>query len=728
MAFPFLQQRDFMQCGIACLAMICKYYGVHISFLELELYCPLSKHGTSLRALSNAAQQLGFSTISGRYTLEQISQMSSPCILHWNQNHFVVLYKIHNKHFYIADPAKGLLTYSLEDFIKHWGYTKSSNNCLGIALALTFNKGDILPKNKCRNSALKKLYSTILKYLSPYNHYFALLGIGLVLNSLLQIIMPLLAQAIVDKGIYHRDLNIIWLILIGELMIVLGKTLSEFIQSWIVVHVSMRMNVSMIYDFFDKLLKLPMSFFESRLIGDLMQRMGDHSRIQSFLCGDIIGIIISIFSFLILSIVLVTYDTTIFVIFCSGSIAYAIWVVIFLSKRKTLDYEFFENQSSNNNVTYQLLANMQEIKLQNCEYRRLHEWVKVQLALFKSQIKLLAMQQIQSSGSLLIHESKNIIITIYAAAGVINGNITLGEMLAIQYIVGQIQAPISRLIQLINAAQDVKISVDRTNEIDLITAENHDRHQTLDNNLSGLSFNLVNVCFKYQTSSKFVLENVSVVIPSGKMTAIVGASGCGKSTLVKLLLGYYTPTKGDIFISGKNINIINTEWIRQHCGVILQDGVIFSESIAQNIAIQEEEINMADVIAAAKVAGIYDFIISLPMGFYTKIGRDGIGLSQGQKQRILIARAVYKSPSVIIMDEATNSLDATTEKVIVENLSDFLKNKTSIVIAHRLSTIKNADQIIVMDNGHIMEIGTHNDLIKKGGHYFQLVKTQLEEF
>jgi len=708
--------------------MICKYYGLDITFFEMESYCPLSKNGTSLLALSDAAQKIGFTTISGKYALEYLRKVPVPCILHWNQNHFVVLYKVKKDTFYIADPAKGLIKYNVKEFKKHWIYPSNSPTKsieLGIALVLSLNKDFEAHCNPNKFDS-KVLRAKIAKYFLKFRQYFTIISIGLGLNSILQLLLPFLTQAIVDKGIHEHSIRIIWLILIGELMIVIGKTISEFIQSWIVVHISTRIHISMIYDFFKKLLKLPMSFFDTRLLGDLMQRMGDYSRIQSFIGGELLGIVISCFSFIILSFVLFLYNLQIFMCFCGGSLLYSLWIALFLSKRKELDYEFFEKQGSNNNVVYQLLSNMQEIKLQSCEKRRVDEWIKVQLSLFKSQVKLLATQQVQDSGSLMINEVKNILITIIAATAVIKGDMSLGEMLAIQYIVGQLQSPVSRLIRLINSIQDVKISFDRINEIDSVEEENHSRPLTINEKASNFTFQINHLSFKYQPSSpKLILNDITFNIPNGRMTAIVGHSGCGKSTLIKLLLGYYRVPHESILINNIDINQLNTEWLRHQCGVILQEGTIFSESIAQNIAIQTEKYYMEDVIRAAKIAEIYDFIMSLPMGFYTKIGRDGLGLSHGQKQRILIARAIYKSPSVIIMDEATNSLDSTTEKNIVSNLHTFLKNKTSIIIAHRLSTIINADQIIVMNAGKVVEIGDHKTLLENRGCYYQLVKNQL---
>ena len=556
--------------------------------------------------------------------------------------------------------------------------------------------------------------------------YFAQILLGLLLGCLLQLIMPFLTQAIVDIGIKYNDIGFIWLVLLGELMIVTGRTATDFIRRWLLLNISMRINISLLSDFFIKLLKLPMSFFDTKLMGDLLQRIGDHSRVQSFLTGQVMSVVFTFLSFFIFGIVLFIYNKIIFCVFIVGSIIYGLWISSFLRHRKVLDYELFEQQAKNQNKTYQLITSMQEIKLQDCEQRRRWEWEDTQADLFRVQMKSLKLQQTQEAGSIFINEAKNILITVVAATAVINGQITLGAMLAIQYIVGQLNSPVEQFMSFIYALQDVKISLERINEIHEGKNEESKDNQakTFD---AEKSIDIENIDFKYDLHAlKKTLDGVSFNIPEGKMTAIVGASGSGKSTLIKLMLGYYRVMAGSISIAGRNINEYNLKWWRRHCGVVMQDGVIFSESIARNIAVDDGEIDVERLEQAAKIANIHDYVMGLPLKYNTIIGKDGVGLSQGQKQRILIARAVYKNPDFIFLDEATNSLDAKNERAIVENLDGFYKGRTVVVVAHRLSTVKNADQIIVVDGGKIVETGNHASLIEKRGAYYNLVKNQLE--
>lgn len=547
-----------------------------------------------------------------------------------------------------------------------------------------------------------------------------------MLGCLLQLIMPFLTQSIVDIGIKHNDIGFVWLVLLGELMIVIGMTATDFIRRWLLLHISMRINISLVSDFFIKLLKLPMSFFDTKLMGDLMQRIGDHARVQNFLTGQVLNVIFTFLSFLTFGIVLFIYDKIIFCVFVAGSIIYALWISSFLRRRKVLDYELFEQQAINQNKTYQFITSMQEIKLQDCEQRRRWEWEDTQADLFKVQMKSLKLQQTQEAGSIFINEVKNILITVFAATAVINGQITLGTMLAIQYIVGQLNSPVEQFMSFIYSLQDVKISLERINEIHEGKNEESKENQakTFD---AKKSINIENIDFKYDPHAlKKILEGISFDIPEGKVTAIVGASGSGKTTLIKLLLGYYRVMSGSISIAGRNIHEYNLKWWRRHCGVVMQDGVIFSESIARNIAVDDGEIDVKRLEQAAKIANIHDYVMGLPLKYNTIIGRDGVGLSQGQKQRILIARAVYKNPDFIFLDEATNALDAKNERTIVENLDDFYKGRTVVVVAHRLSTVKNADQIIVIDKGKVVEVGNHEALTAKRGAYYNLVKNQLE--
>ena len=521
--------------------------------------------------------------------------------------------------------------------------------------------------------------------------------------------------------------SLFWLILLGQLMLTFSSTAIDFIRRWLLLHISMRINISLVSDFFIKLLKLPMSFFDTKLMGDLMQRMGDHSRVNSFLTGQTLTIAFSLFSFVVFSVVLFLYNWQIFAIFLLGSILYAAWMMLFLRRRKVLDYELFEQQAINNNKTYEFLTSMQEIKLQDCEQRRRWEWEDTQADLFGVQMKSLKLQQTQEAGSILINEMKNIVITVVAAAAVIHGQMTLGMMLAVQYIIGQLNSPVEQLMGFFYSLQDVRISLERINEIHRAEDENGKRglHTALDDSSKGIDID--GIMFKYDPHALTkTLDDVTIHIPKGKVTAIVGASGSGKTTLVKLMLGYYPVLEGQISIGGTDISTLNKKWWRRQCGVVMQDGVIFSESIARNIAVDDGEIDEQRLLKASQIACIHEYVMSLPLKYNTKIGRDGVGLSQGQKQRILIARAVYKNPDYIFLDEATNSLDANNERAIVENLDRFYKGKTVVVVAHRLSTVKNADQIVVIDHGSVVETGNHETLTEKRGAYYNLVRNQLE--
>ena len=538
----------------------------------------------------------------------------------------------------------------------------------------------------------KRSFRFLFGYLKQYRRYFTQIILGLALGCVLQLLMPFLTQAIVDLGIKHKDIGFIWLILLGELMIVIGRTATDFIRRWLLLHISMRINISLVSDFFIKLLKLPMSFFDTKLMGDLLQRIGDHTRVQNFLTGQVLNVVFTFLSFVIFGIVLFVYNPFIFGIFAIGSVCYGIWIISFLRKRKVLDYELFEQQARNQNKTYQLITSMQEIKLQDCEQRRRWEWEDTQADLFSVQMKSLKLQQTQEAGSIFINEVKNIIITVLAATAVINGQMTLGAMLAVQYIIGQLNSPVEQFMSFIYSLQDVRISLERINEIHEGKNEETKENQITEFN-SAKSISIKEVDFKYDPHAlKKTIESVSFDIPTGKVTAIVGASGSGKTTLIKLMLGYYPVMSGSISIAGRNINEYNLKWWRRHCGVVMQDGVIFSESIARNIAVDDGGIDVDRLEKAARIANIHDYVMSLPLKYNTIIGRDGVGLSQGQKQRILIARAVYKNPDFIFLDEATNALDAKNERAIVENLDEFYKGRTVVVVAHRLSTVKNADQ------------------------------------
>ena len=724
--FPFYKQHDSMQCGITCLQMICKYNGKEYSLESLSRYCFATTEGVSMLGISEAANKLGLHTICGRITMEQLPQAPLPCILHWSQNHFVILYKIKNKKkFYIADPGKGLLTYAEKEFKDHWISTQSKGEEKGIAMFIQPTPAFYELSGETTNR--KRSFKFLFGYIKQYRRYFGQIILGALVGCVLQLIFPFLTQAIVDIGITHQNLGIIYLILLGQLILTISRTSVDFIRRWILLHISMRINISLVSDFFIKLLKLPMSFFDTKLMGDLMQRMSDHNRVEKFLTTQMLNVTFSLLSFIVFGCVLLGYNTFIFLIFLIGSILYGIWIAIFLKRRKLLDYELFEKQAMNNNKTYQFITSMQEIKLQNCEQRRRWEWEDVQADLFQVNMKSLKLQQTQEAGSIFINEVKNIIITVLAATAVIHGQMTLGMMLAVQYIIGQLNAPVEQLMNFLYSLQDVKISLEHINEIHEMENEenNKDALSAFHDRDKSLSFK--NADFKYDphTPNK-TLDGISITIPEGKVTAIVGTSGSGKTTMIKLLLGYYPLLAGEITIGSTDLQKYNLKWWRKHCGVVMQDGVIFSESIARNIAVDDGEIDKECLLQAARIACIDSYIQTLPLKYNTLIGQDGIGLSQGQKQRILIARAVYKNPDYIFLDEATNALDANNERAIVENLMEFYKGKTVVIVAHRLSTVKNADQLIVIERGKIIETGTHTALIDRQGAYYHLVKNQLE--
>lgn len=724
MSFKFYKQPDSMDCGPTCLKMIAEYYGKTYTLDTLRSYSSICRQGVSLLGVSKAAEKIGMKTVGCFLSYDTLKDKAPlPCIVHWNQKHFAVVYKIRRRKVFVADPGKGLLSYTKDDFCKNWCSTKVNQENKGVVLLLEPTPLFYEKKSETihKNNKIKFLSNYFLKY----KRFFFQLILGLLIGCLLQLVFPFLTQSIVDIGIGHRDINFVWTVLIAQSMLLFSRTIIDFIRGKILLHISTRINISLISDFFIKLMKLPMAFFDTKLIGDLQQRINDHERVEHFLTVQTLSLLFSFFSFIVFGIVLLIYSIKIFIIFLIGTVLYSLWILLFLKKRKALDYLYFEKQAINNNMVFQLLSGMQEIKLQGCEQRKRWQWEDTQADLFDINWDSLSLRQYQEAGSICINEFKNILVTIIAATSVINNELTLGMMLSIQYIIGQLNSPVNQLVSFVYQWQDVSIGLDRMNEVHSLKNEENE-NRTISSLTDG-NIVIKGMSFKYdKLKDDYILNNINLEIPEGKITAIVGASGSGKTTLIKLLLGYYEPDKGKILIGNKDFNKFNLEWWRNKCGVVMQDGFIFSESIARNIAVSNENIDFTRLNYAARIANILDYIKSLPLGYNTIIGQNGRGISQGQKQRILIARAVYKNPDFLFFDEATNSLDANNERAIVKNMSNFYIGKTVVIVAHRLSTVKEADNIVVLDNGIIVEQGNHNELITLKGKYFGLVKNQLE--
>jgi ATP-binding cassette subfamily B protein len=702
--------------------MIAKYYGRNHKQQTLNKMCDINREGVSLLGISNAAEKIGFRTLGVKLNTGQIKEAELPCILHWRQSHFVVLYKIKNHKYYLADPADGLVTLSEADFSRNWQGDKETFKGIALLLAPT---PQFYEHEDEQGSEIK--WSFLLRYLITYRKLVVQLLFGLGIGSLLQLITPFLTQSIVDIGINTRNLNFIYIILFAQVALIIGRASVEFIRSWILLHMSTRINISILTDFLIKLMKLPMSFFDTKMTGDIMQRISDQKRIENFLTGSTLSTIFSMFNLLVFSVVLAYFNAAIFFVFVVSSTLYTVWIVLFLKRRRVLNYKSFDVSAKNQSSIVQLVGGMQEIKLNNCEQQKRWEWEHLQARLFKFNVKNLALSQYQQGGATFINEGKNILITFLSAEAVINGHLTLGAMMAVQYIVGQLSSPIEQLLGFIQGFQDAKISLERLNEIHQMEDEepiNKEWEHTLPDNKS---LSIHRLTFRYPgTDNEPVLEDIDLHIPQGKTTAIVGMSGSGKTTILKLLLRFYEPQKGDIKVGDQSISNISFKTWRGQCGVVMQDGFIFSDSIERNIAVGDEYPDKNKLRHAIKVANIQDFIDDLPLGLNTKIGVEGNGISQGQRQRMLIARAVYKDPQYLFFDEATNALDANNERVIMDNMSEFFKGRTVIIVAHRLSTVSNADNIIVLDKGHIIEQGTHRELTSLKGDYYKLVKNQLE--
>lgn len=725
--FPFYKQLDSADCGAACLRMVAMHYGRHYTFEYLRQLSYLDRDGVSLSGISDAAEKIGLRTLGVKVGFRRLGDdIPLPCVAHWQQDHFVVVYKVQNGKVYVADPKVGKIQYDEQEFMNSWLSDVVNTEPQGVLLLFETTSEFYQKEGETRQSVPTGL-AFFWPYLSQYRKLIVQLMLGLVIGSLIQLAFPFMMQALVDKGVQLNDINFVYLILIAQGMLFAGQMAVEFIRGWILLHIGARVNISFVSDFLIKLMRLPVSFFDSRMTGDLLQRIYDNERVERFLTSASLQTLFSIVSLVVLGFVLLHYNPVIFLVFFAGSIVYFSWIAFFLQRRRALDNQRFEQLAENQNMLMQMVNGMQEIKLHNAQRLKRWAWERTQAKLFKVNVKYLATNQIQRAGAAFINEGKNIVISVLAAKGVIEGEMTIGMMLAVQYIIGQMNAPLESLVQFVIQAQEARISLERMGEIQNTNDEESNEAAQVNVLPANGNLSMQGVSFRYGGPyDPWVLRNVNVVIPEGKTTAIVGPSGSGKSTLLKLLLNFYQPTEGSVRIGEVSLGSLNPKLWRNYCGVVMQDGYLFYDTIARNIALGDENVDRRRLLYAANMANIQSFVESLPSGYNTKTGNEGTGLSQGQRQRILIARAIYKDPQYLFFDEATNALDAHNERSIMQNMYQAFQQKTVVVVAHRLSTVRNADNIIVLDRGEVVEQGTHEQLTARKGVYYNLVREQLE--
>ena len=720
--FPVEYQMDSQDCGPACLKIIAKHFGKFYSLQSLRDKCGITKEGVSLLDLSTGAESIGLRTLAIKCTIDDVvNSVPFPAIIFWKDSHFVVVYYANKKYIWVSDPAKGRIKYTHEEFKKGW-YQKGAKQGVLLAIEPTAEFKD----SKAEREQRKNTFSSILKYFTPYQRNFTLIFVIMLLVTALQGMLPFISKAVIDVGIKTSDVNFINMVLIGNISILLSVMIFNVIRNWILMHITARVNIALISDYLIKLMKLPVTFFENKLLGDILQRAQDHERIRSFIMNNSLSLIFSILTFVVFSIILLIYNAIIFYIFISGSILYAGWVLLFLNIRKKMDWEYFELLSKNQSYWVETVSSIQDIKIYNYEKHRRWKWEEIQARLYHVNKRVLAITNAQNLGAQFIESIKNMGIVFFCATAVIKGEITFGVMISTQFIIGMLNGPLVQFINFIVSAQYAKISFLRINEIKQL----EDEEELLSVGSTTIlpenkSLILDNVNFQYTVNSPLVLHNIYLHIPENKVTAIVGGSGCGKSTLLKLLVRLYKPSYGDIKMDKMNVNAINLRQWRSMCGVVMQDGKIFSDTILNNIVLDDEHIDYEQLRKVCRIAQIEDEINAMPKGFETNIGENGRALSGGQKQRLLIARALYRNPQYLFLDEATNALDTINEKKIVEALNNAFLQRTVIVVAHRLSTIRNADQIVVLDKGYIVEVGNHDSLMERKGHYFQMIASQM---
>jgi ATP-binding cassette subfamily B protein len=724
-SFPVYRQVDSMDCGPTCLRMVARHYGRSYTLQSLREKSSLTRQGVSLLGIAHAAEEIGFRTLSVKTSFERLSKdVPLPCIAHWKQNHFVVVHRIHRGRVHLADPGEGNVVLSADEFLRGWAlHADGEGGKAGVVLLLEPTPAFYDAEDQGERRAG---LASLLAYVRGYGRFFAQVGLGMALAAVLQLVFPFLTQAVVDHGIANQDLGFVWVVLIAQLALFVSRTAVEFVRNRILFHVGTRVYVTIISDFLLKMMRLPVSFFDTRSVGDIMQRVQDHSRIQNFMTATTLNVAFSLLTLAVFSGVLALYSPVIFVVFLGGSLLHVGWVLLFLRRRNELDNQRFAEMSAAQNTLVELVAGMGEIKLANAEQQKRWSWERIQARMFQVNLRGLALEQAQDGGAGFLNELKNIAVTFLAARMVIQGDLTLGMLLAVQYIIGQLNSPLSQVIGLVRSAQDARISLGRLDDV-RDAREEEEGEEKLPLLPQARSLRLSNVSFHYGgPMPRPVLHDLDLEIPEGKVTAIVGTSGSGKTTLLRLLCKFYEPTSGEIAVGGTALRNVAARTWRNACGVVMQDGQLFSDTIGRNVALGEEEVDRARLMHAARVANVHDFVESLPLAYATQVGRDGAGMSQGQKQRLLIARAVYKDPDYLFFDEATSALDANNERAIMHNLESFFRGRTVVVIAHRLSTVKNADQIVVLDQGRIVERGTHEALTALRGSYYELVKNQLE--
>jgi len=731
--YPFQRQHDTIDCGPSCLMMLSTYHGKKYSLEYFRELCYLNREGVSIVNIEESAKKIGFDTLITSLSLDNLIEDSPlPCILHWNQDHFVVLYEIKAKKswrstrnkeytFILGDPAHGIVEIDLKTFHSYWINTPAGKG-IGLFLEPSSNFQNIEPRDESPRG-----FFFLVKYLLPYKHYIFQLLIGMIAASVFSLLFPFLTQLLVDVGVADKDFSFIYLIFASQIFLFMGTIAIDIIRGWLILHINTRISLNIISDFLIKLLKLPMKYFDSKAVGDLTQRIQDHHQIESFLTGSFLMTVFSMINICVFMIVLAFYNWLILVIFIAMSALSLLWVILFQKRRENLNYKLFARNRENQDKIYEMITGMQEIKLFGAENQIRWNWENLQVKYFKLNVDTLTLEQFQQTGYRFLNHLKNILISFISIYAVVKNHLTFGSLLSISYIIGQANGPIDQLIGLIKGGQDAKLSMNRLQEI-----HNKEEEETLHcitdrAAIASGDIILNHVSFQYDgPRSPYVLKDVNLRIPRGKVTAIVGSSGSGKTTLMKLLLNFYSPTEGNVYLGKASLDELSPTIWRSLCGTVMQDGFVFSDTIEKNITLGKDEIDNEKLKTAMHVANITDFVDNLPLKGSTKIGSSGIGISGGQKQRIFIARAVYKDPDFIFFDEATSSLDAINEKIIVDNLNQFFHGRTVVIIAHRLSTVKNADQIVMLENGKVIECGNHNTLCIQKGKYFELVKNQLD--